>query len=905
MDRKPPLGAIVAIAAIVILLAGLWWRPGVGQRSEGGATAWQGAPTLDPAMAGLAQVAGEEQDLDKPEDAQSRALAPTASDITWRADDFSDFSSKEVLPSTGPLPAVKEMTGSNEAGADIQMSEDRANRVAAMRRAAEENRRKAIERANELGIPIREETAEGGVIELYGIEEDGRLLFHTGDNAVAAVSTAANLVQAAPYSLNGTGILVGVWDTGGVFAAHQEMTGRVSAKDGASTTAHATHVAGTIIASGVTGAAKGMAPAARMDSYDWQNDFAELDGSGANAATQTNRVLVSNHSYSTVTGWRRITQTNLTPPRMWDWYGLEGASSSSFDKAFGQYSTDARSADETANMVPYTTIFWSAGNHLDENPKEGDSIALSRGNSNVVTYNAAIHPPGDGLYRGGFDTISYKNLAKNVVTIGAVEDAERGGVRAIDNAKMITLSAWGPTDDGRIKPDLVANGRSVYSCSNAVSTYYGMSGTSSAAPNAAGTAALIAQDYIRLFGRAMRSSTMKGLLIHTADDLGTAGPDYVYGWGLVNGKAAVDLVRDQAINAGRWRLSENLLTTSGNTVTRSFVWDGLSPIRVTICWTDPPGTVIAESDSRTPTLVNNLDLRLVAPNGFTYFPYVMPFVGTWTQASMSSAAIPGNNNTDNVEQVYVAAPPVKGTYQAVVSYQGTLSGNQQHFSMLISGSGELPGVATGVIASALGSTSIRVTWSAASSATSYKILRGGTQIATVSSGTSFTDSGLTPATDYTYRVVSSNSSGDAAPSSPSTARTSADNKTDGIPDTWWVQYNIPVSQRIALADWDRDGLSNLLEYFAGLNPTSVDAGAVFSPKADAGVAWMDYRRSKLAEGVRGQVRWTTDLNSRNWSGQNMTDVVLEGYSTYEIRRASVPWQRGDAPIFMRLGINWE
>jgi len=89
-------------------------------------------------------------------------------------------------------------------------------------------------------------------------------------------------------------------------------------------------------------------------------------------------------------------------------------------------------------------------------------------------------------------------------------------------------------------------------------------------------------------------------------------------------------------------------------------------------------------------LVNNLDLKLIRADGGTNLPYVMPFVGNWSQASMSSNAITGTNNVDNVEQVYLASPSGTGVYQAVVSYQGTLSNNLQAYSLLVSGVSDTP-----------------------------------------------------------------------------------------------------------------------------------------------------------------------------------------------------------------------
>jgi predicted outer membrane lipoprotein len=89
---------------------------------------------------------------------------------------------------------------------------------------------------------------------------------------------------------------------------------------------------------------------------------------------------------------------------------------------------------------------------------------------------------------------------------------------------------------------------------------------------------------------------------------------------------------------------------------------------------------------RTPRLVNNLNLKIVGPGGAEFFPYVMPFVGTWTEASMDSPATTGINNTDNVEQVRIASPPAAGTYQVVLTFSGALANNSQNYSLLISGS---------------------------------------------------------------------------------------------------------------------------------------------------------------------------------------------------------------------------
>ncbi len=591
-----------------------------------------------------------------------------------------------ATPSAPSLPSAPKRGISDVLeGVDYSIPGERERVVAELKAIEEADKMAAIARAQELGLPVRREMPDGRVQEVAGLDENGQLLYRITHNVNAAISTAANLVQAAPYSLTGTNILVGVWDGGSVRATHQEFGGRVTVRDGSGSINHATHVGGTIAARGVSTNARGMATAARIDSYDWNSDLTELNAAGAAVATETNKMLVSNHSYGFISGWNFV--NGGSPFRVWEWWG-DGTTSSGFEQDFGRYNTNARSTDLTAVAVPFLTIFWSAGNERNNNPADRDSVALSPGSSTVVSYSSSTHPAGDGTYRGGYENIGFNSVAKNVVTIGAVNDAVSSGQRWTNNATMSSFSSWGPTDDGRIKPDLVANGVDLFSSGSGSDTsYYTSSGTSMSSPNAAGSAALIAQEYVQLFGLAMRSSTMRGLLIHTADDLGRAGPDYVNGWGLINTKAAVDLIRDHYANPRKVRLTEGTMPTNGTTITHEFVWDGISPIRATMCWTDPAGTATTTSDLRSPRLRNNLDLKIIAPDGTQHLPYIMPFVGTWTVESMALPATTGVNNTDNVEQVYIASPGALGVYRAVVSFQGTLANNQV-YSLLISGSAD-------------------------------------------------------------------------------------------------------------------------------------------------------------------------------------------------------------------------
>jgi Subtilase family/MBG domain/PKD domain len=562
---------------------------------------------------------------------------------------------------------------------------DRAWVVAHLKKADAKRRLHARERASRLGLPLRSVSANGRIQEIVDFSGD-RPLYLTTQNLNAAVSTAADRLWTSPHSLTGAGVTIGLWDAGAGRSTHQEFGGRLTVMDGSSSANHSTHVSGTLIASGADPTAKGMAPGASVKSYDWLSDITEMTAAGATYPGEPDKIYLSNHSYGFVSGWNYVGSSTRT----WEWYGA-GSSSAQIEDDFGRYNENARESDALAFDAPYYLVFRSAGNDRLDNPTPGQNVSLSPGGA-VVPYSASLHPAGDGIYRSGFDTIGYDAIAKNVITIGSVTDAATDGLRAPSVALSSSFSSCGPTDDGRIKPDLVANGSTVHSSIDTSDTAYATySGTSMAAPNAAGSSALLVQQFGSLFpSQAMRSSTLKGLLIHTADDLGNAGPDYKFGWGLVNVQSAADHIRNHYDYPNQKRITEGELSSTTITQTHSFLWDGISPISATLCWTDPASISTATSDSRSARLVNNLDLKITTPRDSDALPFVMPFIGNWTQASMNLPATTGTNQTDNVEQVQIATPAAAGVYHAVVSFSGTLAGDSQNYSLLISGASATP-----------------------------------------------------------------------------------------------------------------------------------------------------------------------------------------------------------------------
>ena len=353
--------------------------------------------------------------------------------------------------------------------------------------------------------------------------------------------------------------------------------------------------------------------------------------------------------------------------------------------------------DGLAYNLPYYLVFISAGNHRNDTPPGTGTTWTYAANSSTYTYDPAQHPKGDGIYKNGYDTIEGNKLAKNIIAIGAVNDAVSGGIRNVANGTMASFSAWGPADDGRIKPDIVANGASLFSPTDSSDTGYTyLSGTSMASPNACGSAALLIGYYTSRFpGAAMAACTLKGLILHTADDLGTAGPDYKTGWGLMNTEVAANVIRLHADNIGGAAIIESAVSTSIASRTYTNDWDGTAPLRVTLAWTDPAGPARTGNDNRNKALVNDLNLTVTRVGGSTHHPYVMPYVGDWTSATIASPAITGVNSVDNIEQVYLAAPTA-GTYVITVDYAGSLTNGLQNFSLIITGeTNPLDGVSVG------------------------------------------------------------------------------------------------------------------------------------------------------------------------------------------------------------------
>jgi len=465
----------------------------------------------------------------------------------------------------------------------------------------------------------------------------------------------------------------GIWDGGGVRATHQELVGRVTQRDAATTSDnHATHVAGTMIASGEQPTAKGMAYAAKLDAYDWNSDESEM------AAAAAQGLLMSNHSYGLVTGWAYGDFDGQGTSR-WFWWGDE---SDTICADFGLYSQQARDWDLIANNAPNYLIVKAAGNDRGQGPSAGTTHrAWSNSQGNWVNSTVTRQKDGGPL---GYDCISHAGVAKNVLSIGAVQGIT-GAYTGPSQVVPSTFHGWGPTDDGRIKPDIVAKGVGLYSSTaTGDAAYATYNGTSMASPAVTGTLVLLQQRWTEinapLLGSPpppMTSAQLKALVCHTALEAGLPGPDPVFGWGLLNAEGAVQVMAGR----GDSTLVESLTLANAGTYSRSFYSDGQQPLVLTLAWNDPAAAVSTYMvNNPAPVLVNDLDLRLIRiSDGVVFEPFRL------VSGQPAAAAQTGDNNRDNIEQVRLMAPTA-GMYTVQITHKGALSGNQpQVFALIGSG----------------------------------------------------------------------------------------------------------------------------------------------------------------------------------------------------------------------------
>ena len=275
----------------------------------------------------------------------------------------------------------------------------------------------------------------------------------------------------------------------------------------------------------------------------------------------------------------------------------------------GTYDAYSAFLDTLAIQYPYVQHVFAAGN---------DGLMA-----------CAPYPPGFATVGGGYQP------SKNIIVVGSIFDDY---FNAYDESR-------GPVKDGRLIPEIVAIGASVYADID-FDIYEWSGGTSMSSPQVVSGLAALTQRYKQLNGGAQpRADLLKTIILNGAMDLGNPGPDYTYGFGVM------DMYRSlQILDNGHY-----LSNTIANGDSQSFTINipaNTGQLKVMLYWNDVPASPTASKQ-----LVNDIDLTVTDPA----FAIHLPLVLDPTPANVNNNATEQADHLNNAEQVTITNPTA-GTY---------------------------------------------------------------------------------------------------------------------------------------------------------------------------------------------------------------------------------------------------
>jgi serine protease AprX len=510
----------------------------------------------------------------------------------------------------------------------------------------------------------------GSVYFLKDIDAEGNPIYINTKNKDSGILIKADqLYTGGTLGVNITGqnMVAGVWDGGQVRATHELLSGKVAMQagqtlDGSASNFkgnnHQTHVTGTIVGKDIANQ-----PSARGIAFGATALNYDFDNDFPEMTTfASGGYLISNHSYGGA-------NDNTTP--LWK---------------FGAYDREAQKWDSLTRVYSYYLPFVAAGN--EQQPADN-------GNNSKASY----------------DLMTGSAAAKNNMTVGAVNG----------DKTMSDYSNWGPTDDGRVKPEIVTKGTGINSSyfadkntnvpsDNAYSGTVNSQGTSYAAPAAAAAGLLLQQYYKSLHGNYMKAATLKALMLGTAEDLGQPGPDHKFGWGLLDVEKAAKAIKTKSTEgnptAQSTSVAPNLtkgsymeeitfnlppyIQTDPNRIeiNRYVVAKGSEPLIISIAWTDAEGVEQTSTNGIDPTtsrLVHEYDMLVRIQSPFTdYRPWKPSIMANRTaDATLQTNWFDGNGN--NYKQIKITNPVAGATYRIVLRKSATSPNTLMPVSLIVTG----------------------------------------------------------------------------------------------------------------------------------------------------------------------------------------------------------------------------
>jgi PKD repeat protein len=210
------------------------------------------------------------------------------------------------------------------------------------------------------------------------------------------------------------------------------------------------------------------------------------------------------------------------------------------------------------------------------------------------------------------------------------------------DATIVSSSSRGPAYDGRLKPDIAANGQDQESL-NPNNGYQVFGGTSGAAPGIAGCLAQLTHAFRTINNVPdAPSALLKATILNTATDLGNVGPDYIFGWGHVNTWRALRLLEQN-----QWLEGE--ADQNGDVIHNIQIPAGVKEAKIMLYWAEPPA---AENNAK--ALINDLDLTVNNASGNASLPWLLNPAPNAT--TLNAPAVKGRDSLNNVEQVLIENP---------------------------------------------------------------------------------------------------------------------------------------------------------------------------------------------------------------------------------------------------------
>lgn len=414
-------------------------------------------------------------------------------------------------------------------------------------------------------------------------------------NDLARKAVEVESLQGGP---TGVGVRIFVYDAGLVDSDHPDFLGRLTWIGSGDLSDHATHVAGTVGGDGSASTAHG------GQARQWR---------GVAPGVQ---ILSAQHG-----GGARSLYTSPSD--------VEQAYTDAINKGIHVANNSIGS-----NIAPNGFPCEYEGDYTPVDQLIDKIIRGELGKPIVLLWAAGNERSGRARCGKAYRTIPPPSGAKNHITVGATYS---------ENNEVADFSSWGPTDDGRLKPTVVAPG--CHSSQKLRSTIPGggygeMCGTSMATPVVTGVVSLMLEEY-RKTPRGKSdplASTVRAILIQTARDLGDPGPDYKYGYGLVDAMATIDSVK-----TGKYL--EAKIDQGARHTYRIVVPSSAKQVKVSLAWDDPAG-----EPSALQQLVNDLDLMLLGPDGKQYLPWILEPTAPFLLARQ------GRDSLNNQEQVSVDNP---------------------------------------------------------------------------------------------------------------------------------------------------------------------------------------------------------------------------------------------------------